>query len=75
MDWKDTDIPESSEPTDPLRVIFSAVASDKSNRELLMADLRKTTPFESAVVDAAAVFDDPPTAPAPPPLDLCCRCG
>ena len=54
-DWKDMDIPESKEPTEARRVIFSALASDKSSRELLMADLRRTTP-------------PPLLDPTPPPL-------
>ena len=58
------DIPESNEPTDPLRVIFSfAAASDRSSSELLMAERRNTTPpFEEeappfANTDAAEAFE------------------
>lgn len=48
FDWKDIDIPESKEPTEPRRAIFSE-ASVKSKRELLMADFLITTtalPFD-----------------------------
>ncbi len=49
LDWKDMDMPESREPTEPRRANFSE-ASVKSKRELLIADLRMTTalpvPFE-----------------------------
>ena len=47
VDWKETLMPESREPTLPRRVIFSAVASDKSSRELLMAERRSTTPLDA----------------------------
>ena len=44
FDWNEMDIPESRDPTDPRRAIFS-LESARSRSELLMADLRKTTPF------------------------------
>ena len=47
VDWKETLMPESREPTLPRRVIFSAVASDRSSRELLMAERRSTTPLDA----------------------------
>ena len=41
-------MPESREPTLPRRVIFSAVqVSDRSSRELLMAERRSTTPLDA----------------------------
>ena len=44
LDWNEIDIPESSEPTEPLLAIFSD-ESVKSNKELFMALFRMTTPF------------------------------
>ena len=43
-------MPESSDPMEALRVIFSAVDSDRSRRELLMAERRRTTPLALTVV-------------------------
>ena len=43
-------MPESSEPMEALRVIFSPVDSERSSKELLMAERLRTTPF--ALTDA-----------------------
>jgi hypothetical protein len=51
LDWQDTDMPESSDPTDPLLVILSTMASVKSSRELLMAERRSTTPLALTAAD------------------------
>ena len=59
FDWKDIDMPESSDPTDPLLAIFSE-ASVKSSKELLMADFLMTTadPLDLLVVDPVIPEDD-----------------
>ena len=56
VDWKETLIPESREPTLPRRVIFSAVASDRSRRELLMAERRNTTPLDAVAEELCDEF-------------------
>ena len=57
VDWKETLMPESREPTLPRRVIFSAVASDRSSRELLMAERRSTTPFDAVAEELRMGFN------------------